>query len=183
MRRGVIFFTVGLALILLSLRFYFYLSGSLVSDNSNIVFEGRLFSQVKTNRNYQSFSINYNGQKIFINLPLYPRLAYGDKVKIEGVTERKMLDRGEIWVMQGPKVEFLEEKFSILRPIYNFRAKVVKVYKSYLPPDEASLLLGIVFGIKESFSETFYEDLRKAGVLHVIAASGMNVSMLGALLG
>ena len=135
MRRGVIFFTVGLALILLSLRFYFYLSGPLVSDNSNIVFEGRLFSQVKTSRNYQSFSISHNGQRIFINLSLYPRLAYGDKVKIEGVTERKMLDRGEIWVMQSPKAELLKENFSILRPIYNFRAKVVKVYKSYLPPD------------------------------------------------
>src|SRR5205814_6315633 len=45
-----------------------------------------------------------------------------------------------------------------------------------------SLLLGIVFGIKGNFSKNFMSDLQSGGVLHVIAASGMNVTLLSGFL-
>jgi competence protein ComEC len=37
-------------------------------------------------------------------------------------------------------------------------------------------MAGIVFGSKEDFSDDFFEKLKLTGVLHVIAASGMNVA-------
>lgn len=42
---------------------------------------------------------------------------------------------------------------------------------------DSSLMLGIVFGIKEQMPQGFYANLRKTGLLHVIAASGMNITM------
>jgi len=39
-------------------------------------------------------------------------------------------------------------------------------------------LLGIVFGIKEDFSKDFLQSIKVVGVMHVIAASGMNVTMV-----
>jgi len=180
-RSAIILILISL-LILLTARFYVYSLGNKVSDGEQIEFEARLLSQVKTTSYSRSFSLNYNGERIFVNLPLYPPVKYGDKLKISGELNQKKLDRGEIWVLKKPDIQLVTEKFSLLSPIYSFRSKAVEVYRSYLPSDEASLLLGIVFGIKESFSESFYDDLRTAGVLHVIAASGMNVSMLGALL-
>ncbi len=182
MGRSLSLLILGSLLILLAVRSYVYFSGNKLSDGSKIEFEGRVTSQIKTNSFSQSFSLNYKGKRIFLNLPLRPTVNYGDKLKTSGVIVLKKLDRGEIWVLEEPEIVFEKEKFSLLSPVYSFRSKVISVFKSYLPSDEASLLLGIVFGIKESFSEDFYEDLRTAGVLHVIAASGMNVSMLGALL-
>jgi competence protein ComEC len=43
-------------------------------------------------------------------------------------------------------------------------------------------MLGIVFGIKEEMNPEFYLDLQKVGLVHVIAASGMNITMLGGFL-
>jgi competence protein ComEC len=38
--------------------------------------------------------------------------------------------------------------------------------------------LGIAFGIKEDFSKDFLQSIKVVGAMHVIAASGMNVTMV-----
>ena len=42
--------------------------------------------------------------------------------------------------------------------------------------------MGIVFGAKEQFPTNFWNDIQATGVLHVIAASGMNVTFVSAAL-
>ena len=42
--------------------------------------------------------------------------------------------------------------------------------------------MGMVFGAKEQFSDSFWQALQATGVLHVIAASGMNVTFVAAAL-
>jgi competence protein ComEC len=56
------------------------------------------------------------------------------------------------------------------------------LFHTSLSQPESSLLLGIVFGISESMPKEFQTLLSSAGVLHVIAASGMNVTMIGGFL-
>jgi predicted membrane metal-binding protein len=51
-----------------------------------------------------------------------------------------------------------------------------------LLPDLSSLLLGIVFGIKVPMSANFLNSLRIVMVLHVIAASGTNITMVAGFL-
>ena len=58
------------------------------------------------------------------------------------------------------------------------RQKIIIRFQSVLPKDASALLLGIVFGIKEDFSSSFLQDLKIVGVMHVITASGMNVTMV-----
>ena len=55
-------------------------------------------------------------------------------------------------------------------------------YSQSLEKTDASLLLGIVLGIKGDFPLPFNQALQATGVLHVIAASGMNVTMVSAFL-
>lgn len=50
------------------------------------------------------------------------------------------------------------------------------------PEPNASLLNGILFGIRGDGLSGFYQDLQKAGMLHVIALSGQNISILIALI-
>lgn len=52
------------------------------------------------------------------------------------------------------------------------------VTNSLLPEPSASLLLGILFGVKATMPKTFYNALVTTGTLHIIALSGMNISIL-----
>jgi competence protein ComEC len=57
----------------------------------------------------------------------------------------------------------------------------IPVINSLLAEPQASLLNGILFGIKASMPKEFYQALVATGVLHVIALSGMNISILTSL--
>ncbi len=54
---------------------------------------------------------------------------------------------------------------------------------SLLPEPQASLLNGMVFGIRSSLPKSLYQDLITTGTVHMIALSGMNISILTALIG
>lgn len=57
----------------------------------------------------------------------------------------------------------------------------IGVIDSLLPEPQASLLNGILFGIKTSMPRNFYNALIATGVLHIIALSGVNISILTTL--
>ncbi len=62
--------------------------------------------------------------------------------------------------------------------ITSAKEKTSESFRKTLPADASGLLLGILFGEKGSFDKEYLDALRRTGVLHVIAASGMNVSMV-----
>ncbi len=108
-----------------------------------------------------------------IYLPLIPRVYYGDYVVIEGVVEESSL--------KDPELLFHRESNSIL---YSLRKKILSFYKKNLTDPYASLIGGVTFGSKEAMPESFFEMLQKTGTLHVVVASGMNVTLVaGFLLG
>ena len=54
----------------------------------------------------------------------------------------------------------------------------VKLINSYLPEPQASLLNGILFGVRTHMDRGFYQALITTGTLHIIALSGMNITIL-----
>lgn len=58
----------------------------------------------------------------------------------------------------------------------DFRAKMLDFCFTLLPEPQASLLAGILLGYRASLSPDFYQMLIDVGVVHVIAASGYNVT-------
>lgn len=57
----------------------------------------------------------------------------------------------------------------------------IGVVNSLLPEPHASLLNGILFGTRASMQKEFYQALITTGLLHIIALSGMNISIMTAL--
>jgi competence protein ComEC len=53
--------------------------------------------------------------------------------------------------------------------------------RRFLPEPHASLVLGIVLGYQGSLPGKFKQDLITTGLIHVVAASGSNVSMMGVI--
>ena len=56
------------------------------------------------------------------------------------------------------------------------------IINSYLPEPHASLLNGIIFGVNLKTSKLFYEQLKIVGLLHLVVLSGINITMLAAII-
>lgn len=172
-------------LLLLSLRFFFfYQTQPQYQDGQSISIKTTLLSEPQIVGSIQRFSANLGNKKIFIRAPLYPEFHYGDTIRIYGRVKVKSLNqKNKIMVMYFPKVEAVKEERNIFLAIASFvRQKTTSIFKLTLPPTYSSLLLGIVFGIKEEMPKSFLDNLRISGVMHVVAASGMNVTMVGGFL-
>lgn len=181
------FITVLIFLLLLfSVRFYlFYRNQPQHYNGEYLSFETRILSSPQFFSNQQRISANLDtGERIFITVPMYPQFGYGDSVGISGKLQVRVLGNKKLMLaMSFPKIEANKNAQNLLLAVTGFvRQKVTLFFQKNLPPISASLLLGIVFGIKENMPKDFTNDLRISGVLHVVAASGMNVTMVGGFL-
>lgn len=80
--------------------------------------------------------------------------------------------------MQNPAAKILE-KPGFLPEI---RRKMLLLFSKTLPQPESALVAGVALGSKEGFSSEFYNSLKNAGVLHVVVASGTNVTLVARVL-
>lgn len=188
-----------IALTIISLRFYFfYHSTSKYINSHDVKFETTLFSEPNTTYGNQKFLAYINGKdKVFVTAKNTPRLHYGDTIIISGRIKKvslknissqqnNLLNPGSnntILTISNPKIEFTQDNKSFILAIaYFVRQHIASLYEKYLPSTSAALLMGIVFGIKQNMSQQFTDALSASGVIHVIAASGMNVTMIGGFL-
>ncbi len=114
-----------------------------------------------------------------------PQFFYGDTVFIKGkIEERKVLlpKPRSYLLVSNPQIKKESSSNLFLGLIRVLREKIDAVFSQNLPSNEASLLMGIVFGIRQNISKDLSDALRVTGVLHVIAASGANVSIVTSLL-
>jgi len=57
------------------------------------------------------------------------------------------------------------------------------VLSQFLPEPHAGLLAGLLFGTKSTLNNVLYQDLVRTGTLHIIALSGMNISLVTGFIG
>ena len=161
---------------------WFYSSQTKYKDGEQVSFETTVSSDPKFFGNSQNFSVNLpTGEIVFVQTVGYPEHNYGDKISVFGKLKVKLLSKNhQILTLSFPKIESVKNSENYFLAIINsIRQKIIVDFQSILPKDSAALLLGIVFGIKVDFSKTFLANLKTVGVMHVIAASGMNVTMVG----
>lgn len=174
-----------LSLLLLRFFFFFQNQPQLVSGQQ-ILLSALLQEEPELSNRGQRFVVkNDLNQRFYINTDLFERYHYGDSIAIEGKLQVKKYDNGQqILSLNFPKMQLKNELSNPLIEASRWiRQKSTALFNQTLPPISASLLLGIVFGAKGDFSDAFPQNLQSAGVLDVIAASGMNVSFFtGAVL-
>lgn len=175
-----------IAFLLLVLRFHFFFSSSeKIVNNDTIRVHYTIREEPVVIDGKQRFRISLpTGQKATVMTGVSPFLHYGDTVVIEGrFTEREYKGKtfGSIYF---PKLQIVNSDQNIFtKSSYFIHNKAKKTFEDTLPPNSASLLLGMIFGGREGIDDTFLKNLQDVGVVHVIAASGMNVSFVaGALL-
>lgn len=163
----------------------FYQSKPEYLDNQTVTFTTTLLSEPQLGTKFQKFSTELpGGDRVSVTTSLYPNYHYGEELKISGRLKFVTLKNGSNFkVINFPKIEVNKaNKNLFLKVTSGIRQKIISTFQKTLDPISSGLLLGIVFGIRENIEGKFLEDLRTSGVLHVVAASGMNVTMTGGFL-
>lgn len=112
-----------------------------------------------------------------------PRYNYADTVFIDGIFTIKNYKGTNYYYVNFPNIQTAGYEKNILTKSSDWiRNKARKLYESHLPPISSSLILGIIFGGKHGMPQDFEEKLQVTGAMHVIAASGMNVTFVAGFL-
>ncbi len=113
-----------------------------------------------------SFKQKINLYGFYFYLPLYPEVSYGDLISVKGTVKKKELINPELLSVSSGNNFFL-----------NFRKRIIDFNKETLPEPHASLVAGITLGSKSEIPYDFWQKLKNTGVVHVVVASGTNVSL------
>lgn len=174
-------------MLVLSLRFFFfYHNQNQYKDGEYASFTTTLLSDPQVVGSQQRISANLaSGERILVIIPLIPEFHYGDTVAISGnITQRLLNNKKTLLSIYFPKIEAVKSdpRLAVLSAVNSFRQKIISMFSKSLPSPYSSFLLGVTFGIKEPIPTEFKDSLRISGVMHVIAASGMNVTIIGGVI-
>lgn len=67
------------------------------------------------------------------------------------------------------------------RSLWSYRERIIQVIARVLPGREAGLMAGVLLGVRAELAVDFRQALIKTGTMHVIAASGYNISVVMAM--
>lgn len=129
---------------------------------------------------------------IKIKTPRFPEYHWGDRLVVTGevkVVQRNRFYR-EYW-LEWPETQlaFPNSLITLISPIspitpkiLSFKSRFVSTFRQSLPEPHASLLAGIVLGEKLALPTAFWRALKKTGTLHIVVASGSNITFLAGFL-
>jgi competence protein ComEC len=181
-----------------SLRYY--------NDVGTIEMQGMVAEEPDTRDRYclltfSASEITVNGERkevsgnALIRVPRYPAYHYGDVLTITGKLEtppqfedfdyKTHLARQGIYsVIYYPKVEVLDRGQGIqpLQWIYSLRERLSASLTRALPEPQGSLAQGILLGLRGNIPDSLNQAFSRTGTAHLLAISGLNISIIIALL-
>lgn len=166
--------------VLTFLRIVLY-EGQNFHDGQKVILEGYISESPKISSGRQIF--RFKGLRV--KTELLPRYSYGDKIKLEGTVTKKAFES------DGKVIEYLEVEDlhisqsesvnSFIRVIASIRKKITSNILNSLPSPESDLLIGIILGDDSGFDKKTSDTFSKSGLLHIVAASGTNITIVGGL--
>jgi len=171
-------------------------------DRGNVDIQGRIAAQPEIHSSTVHIEVDVstiNGDsssgRILLFVPLYPQYHYADSLKINGKLQAALIypgfdyqaylsKQGISATMLSPSVEVTSkgEGSVVLTWIYNFRDKLSLSLSSVLPEPQASLAQGIILGVRSSIPDDIKNQLSISGTTHILAISGINLSILAGIL-
>lgn len=134
--------------------------------------------------------------KIYIRGPLYPRYDYGDRISVSCALRRPeppelsgefrfdmYLARQKVFtVCSSPQIEKLSSGGGnpVLRLILFLKKKTAEKINSLWSEPHASFAAGLLYGYRGGLGR-LSEDFANAGVTHIVAVSGYNISIVAGI--
>lgn len=152
----------------------------------------RLSSQELTYKDGKSFKVEGTA---FIYVPLYSHYRYGDVLEVTGNLETptsfddfdyaSYLSNQDIYsVMFYPRVSLVDtdQGNPVMNWIYDMRQHLADSLAGALPEPQASVAQGMLLGLRASIPDDVNSDFALSGTTHILAISGMNLSIMAGIL-
>jgi competence protein ComEC len=167
------------------------IEGKVISDPDNRSdFSYVLFETENLLMNGKKYSVR---GKIFLKMNRYPEYHYGDYLKVKGQLQdpalffretqnyAKFLAKDQIYaVMYYPWVSGLgggagSDGWSLL---YDFKNQISSCINRIFSEPTASLVSGVLLGLRRSIPAEIINNFNSAGLSHILAISGYNITLL-----
>lgn len=159
-----------------------------LNNGQHLSFTTTLLSEPKLNKSSSSvkvwYSNQFNSQAIILTIPPGKSFHYADTIAISGTISIKALGNTRpVVTMKTTQISLVSQrKNPVLAVAYSLQQEIKKLYEKSLSPFFSTLLLGVVLGGSSGFTKAEISRFQTAGVMHVVAASGMNVTLVTAFL-
>ncbi|MCR5373765.1 MAG: DNA internalization-related competence protein ComEC/Rec2 [Lachnospiraceae bacterium] len=149
------------------------LSGSVQRSDSGFLIS---FYKYESINNKLSDGLIPGAEVSFFGVPEYFEKASNDC----GYDEfRDMYGKGMVMKIKGEKIEVIAKPVGIKRFLRKVRDNVSVFYSEALDGKSAGVLSAVCLGDKELLSAELRDDYGKAGMSHVLAISGLHISIFG----
>ena len=174
---------MGVLLLVLLFRLsreYFFTAPLPLSKGDQVVIRSCLETQPELKGSKQNFTLSgiriiASGKKGY---------SFGDCLEIKGKIENYQWKNREFFYLEEPEIKKWPPDLSKAGLIslkklgFWLQTEARGVYERFLPEPISSLLSGIVLGAKSKLSTDFYQKLQNTGTLHIIVASGYNLTVI-----
>ena len=127
----------------------------------------------------QVVSLRIGKMRVEAKLGQTPRLEYGDRVEIVGKLIPGVIGKpGENFGLISSDFKVLDKDKGWMYWLNTMRVDMQSRLTRWISGDEGGLASGILLGGGEMISGEGYNAFKKAGLLHVVAASGYNVTVV-----
>jgi competence protein ComEC len=131
---------------------------------------------------------------VLVRAPRFPEMHYGDRLRVSGFLETPpqiesfsyqdyLARKGMHSLIWRPQIERTAsgEGSPYWSTLYAFKDRARDVIARLMPEPEASLLQGILLGIRSGIPRDLYEDFNATGTSHIIVISGTNITIIAGL--
>src|SRR3989339_406234 len=174
-------------------------------NGRNVQMVGKVSNEIVIKENNNQVVVTVSsvyGKKVtgkgLLYLPSYTDLKYGDLLKIACQLKKpigsesfanydKFLAKDGIWSQcSWPKIEkiFYHPNWfeKIVSNFFIFKQSIQARVDSLWVEPESSLMAGLLYGARSGFSAQVNNDFSRAGITHIVAISGYNISVVSKIL-
>ncbi|MCK5332651.1 ComEC/Rec2 family competence protein, partial [Candidatus Parcubacteria bacterium] len=136
----------------------------------------------------------FESGKIIIYLEKYPEYNLGDEISFEGKLnipedfdgfeyKNYLLAKGIYYIEYYPKVELVKKaEEDVYIKIANYRKSAAEVVRKIYSQPQAGIINAMVLGEKSDLSDETLESFNRTGTRHIIAISGLHMTIIGILI-
>lgn len=135
------------------------------------------------------------GLGLLITTRPYPKIEYGDKLKIQGILKKPrelegfnyqnyLQKEGIHFLMSYPKIEILAKSQGnfLKAQLISFKKSLRAGLGQTVSSPQSGLFEALLFGEESNISPEWKERLNKTGTRHIAAVSGMNITIISQVL-
>ncbi len=167
---------------------------SVLGEKVNI--QGMIIDEPKVKDQGITLTVLSNSEKVLVSVSLFPEFKYGDQIQVSGKVDRvknfetttgmdfdyvNFLAKEDIYY----QISFAQAEFvsaghgsALKTKLFDLKNALISKINLLIKEPESALLAGLLLGAKNSLGEDWQADFRIAGVSHIVALSGYNITIV-----